>query len=133
MQQQLGDEGVKAAQQLANVAAPPPAARGPGMDLDSMRWEDNWFTNGVTWVHRVLPRSGELYQLLDERLQQDLAFGTYHPPPKEDRPPPPLLGFLQLPSVRPTPPPLAEVLGVSCAFIAVMLGLACWRFSVRDY
>ena len=26
-----------------------------------------------------------------------------------------------------------ESLAVSFAFIAVMLGLACWRFSVKDY
>jgi len=25
------------------------------------------------------------------------------------------------------------VLGVSSAFIAVLLGLSCWRFSVKDY
>jgi hypothetical protein len=26
-----------------------------------------------------------------------------------------------------------ESFGVSFAFIAVMLGLACWRFAVKDY
>jgi hypothetical protein len=26
-----------------------------------------------------------------------------------------------------------ESVGVSLAFIAVMLGLACWRFATRDY
>ena len=29
--------------------------------------------------------------------------------------------------------PWIEILGVSAAFIAVMLGLACWRFSTRDF
>ena len=29
--------------------------------------------------------------------------------------------------------PWAESLTVSFAFIGVMLGLACWRFAVKDY
>src|SRR5262249_39455124 len=32
-----------------------------------------------------------------------------------------------------TRPSWAETLGVTAAFIAVMLGLACWRFARTDY
>jgi hypothetical protein len=96
-----------------------------------MHWEDNWFTSGVTALHKGLPRTGELYALLTRRLSHDLAFGTFSPRPP-DKPPPQLPGGIPLPLVV-TTPPLGEVLGVSCAFIALMLGLACWRFSARDY
>ncbi len=131
---QLGDEGMESLQKVANLTQDSgQSRRGGRFNFEEMRWQDNWFTNGVSMLHKVLPRSGELYALMDERLQQDLAFGTFHAPPHEDRPPPTLPGGIQIPSLLPAPPSLAEVLGVSTAFMAVMLGLACWRFSRRDY
>jgi hypothetical protein len=71
----------------------------------------------VNGLHAVLPRPGELGKLTERFLSQELLSDAER-------------------KVRDLDEPLrtswAEALGVSTAFIAVMLGLACWRFSAKD-
>ncbi|QDU19064.1 ABC transporter permease [Urbifossiella limnaea] len=83
-----------------------------------------WFVFGpgswpfVKAVHYVTPRT---YQL-DERLGRVIAEGVLTPN--------------QLKAQKLDKPPRAswaEILGVSVGFIAVVLGLGCWRFAGRDY
>ena len=69
-------------------------------------------------VHVVTPRT---YQL-DARLARLIAEGVLTPNQLE------ALGFTGPPRAS-----WAEMIGVSAGFIAVMLGLASWRFATRDY
>jgi hypothetical protein len=71
----------------------------------------------VEGLYLVLPRTGDLNELARRFLERDLS---------------PLLRGTD---ARPAPgaPGWGESLGVSAAFIAVLLGLACARFSTRDY
>ncbi len=89
-------------------------------DPDAPLWGfiPRWVFTPVEAVHAVTPRT---YQL-DARLGRVIAEGVltpyqlqkhgYDKPPREN---------------------WAEMVGVSSAFIAVMLGLACWRFETRDH
>jgi ABC-type transport system involved in multi-copper enzyme maturation permease subunit len=129
----LGDEGLQALQAVGEVAG---EGRRPGqrrVTFEDMRFEENWFTRTVSVLHAVLPRTNDLDQLLERRLRHDLAFGTPSPPPRADKPPPELPGGIPLPQLQVKPPPPAETFGVSAAFIAVFLALACWRFATKDY
>jgi hypothetical protein len=72
----------------------------------------------VNILHAVLPRTSDLGQLSSELVSRDLLSENE----KRD------YGLTRSPPVN-----LAASLGVSLAFIAVMLGLACWRFATRDY
>lgn len=69
-------------------------------------------------VHAVTPRTYQLDDRLDDLIAQGVLTDTERKDEdlKEDDP-------------RGT---WAEIFGVSGAFIAVMLGLACWRFQTRD-
>jgi ABC-type transport system involved in multi-copper enzyme maturation permease subunit len=127
----LGDEGLKALQQVGEGGGNGPGRRGPS--IEDMRFEENWFTRTVTVLHAVLPRTNDLDQILERRLRHDLAFGSGTPPPREDKPPPELPGGIPLPQLQVKPPSLGETFGVSAAFIAVFLGLGCWRFATKDY
>jgi ABC-type transport system involved in multi-copper enzyme maturation permease subunit len=131
----LGDEGLKAMEGLSQMgeAGAQPARRGRPPKLEDMRFEENWLTHSVTVLYKMLPRTGELDQMLNRRLNHDLAFGDPWVAPKQEKPPPQLPGNIPLPRLTPEPPSLAEVLGVSSAFIAVFLGLSCWRFATKDY
>ncbi len=134
LRDRLGDEGIKAMQAIAEKGDD----RGQPERQGAPRWEDlrfeeNWLTHTVTVLYKVLPRTGELDQILGRRLNHDLEFGDPWPEPKPEKPPPQLPGNVSLPSLTPPPPSLAEVLGVSSAFIAVFLGLSCWWFSTKDY
>jgi hypothetical protein len=71
----------------------------------------------VDVLHVVLPRTKDLDALTSDLLLRDLMPGLMG-----DRPAPP-----------PDAPRWGESLAVSCGFIAVMLGLACLRFSTKDY
>jgi ABC-type transport system involved in multi-copper enzyme maturation permease subunit len=132
----LGDEGVKALQGMADVAeggAPPGRAKGPGPRLEDLRFEENWLTRTITVLYKILPRTSDLDQMMSRRLNYDLQFGDPWPPPEKEKPPPKFLGDVALPRLTPPPPSLAEVLGVSSAFIAVFLGVSCWWFATKDY
>jgi hypothetical protein len=137
IQAQLGEEGVKAlegAQDGApdNPQAPRPGPRG-GLRLEQTRFHENWFTRTIYVLHVILPRTNDLYQLTNRQIHHDLAFGELTAPPEQDKPPAKLPGGIELPQIVEKPPPLGEVIGVSSAFIAVMLAIACCWFVTKDY
>lgn len=125
----LGDEGMQALQGGDGEGG---RRGGRGVNREDLRFHENWFTRGVTVVHALLPRTNDLSQLTDRRLQHDLALGEVTMPAREDKPPPEL-GGIPLPQVGAKPPSALETFGVSAAFIAVMLGIACWWFATKDY
>ena len=69
-------------------------------------------------VHAMSPRT---YQL-DDRLGRVIAEGVLTPYQLKKQ------GYEKAPRTS-----WAEMVGVSLAFIAVVLALSCWRFSSRDY
>jgi ABC-type transport system involved in multi-copper enzyme maturation permease subunit len=77
-----------------------------------------WSFTLVDTVNNVLPR----YKDLDKLTTKLLSSGTLTPAELRER----ALDVLAYPS-------WGETIGVSLAFIALMLALACWRFSRRDY
>jgi ABC-type transport system involved in multi-copper enzyme maturation permease subunit len=77
-----------------------------------------WLTTTVQFVHSVLPRTGDLGRLTTQMLSEELLSASERHKQQLDREPP----FTWV-----------ESLTVSGAFIAVMLGLACWRFTTKDY
>ena len=72
----------------------------------------------VDVLHFVLPRTKDLDVLLTQTISKGLLSEAEY----KSR------NFDKLPDIR-----WAESLSVSLGFIAVMLGLACWRFAVKDY
>jgi ABC-type transport system involved in multi-copper enzyme maturation permease subunit len=77
-----------------------------------------WAYNTVDVCHAVLPRTKDLDNLTSVLLSREVMTEAEIRRNKLDR----------LPSVN-----WAESVGVSLAFIAVMLGLASWRFATKDY
>jgi len=78
---------------------------------------NHWGRSLVSVVHRVLPRTTDLNQLSALLIFSDFIAGGYLSPQQAltgDR-----NGW--------------ESFGVSFGFIAIMLGLACWRFAMKDY
>jgi hypothetical protein len=71
----------------------------------------------VDALHAVLPRTGDLNDLTGQLVAGDLS---------------PELGDAPTPPARQAPH-WGESLAVSSSFIVVLLGLACVRFSTRDY
>jgi ABC-type transport system involved in multi-copper enzyme maturation permease subunit len=136
IQAKLGDEGVKAMEGVPdgapdNPQAPRPGQRGPR--LEQMRFHENWFTQTIYVLHIILPRTNDLYRLTDRQIHHDLAFGEPTAPPEQDKPPAKLPGGIEMPQIVDKPPSLAEVVGVSGAFIAAMLAIACFWFATKDY
>ena len=86
---------------------------------------------GVSVLYHVLPRTNDLFSLTSRQLRHDLAFGDAIPPPQDDKPLE-LAGGIQIQPVE-EKPTLAEILGISGAFIALMLGIACCWFATKDY
>lgn len=84
------------------------------------RWrkEPNRFADVVAWVHYVLPRTGDLDTLMTAQLQRELLV---------------MPRGLSAQAMTTGKMSWGESLTVSGVFIAVMLGLACWWFSTRDY
>ena len=72
----------------------------------------------VDTLHFILPRTKDLDVLLTQTISKGLLTEAEYKSRNYDK----------LPDIR-----WAESLSVSAAFIAVMLGLACWRFAVKDY
>jgi ABC-type transport system involved in multi-copper enzyme maturation permease subunit len=81
------------------------------------RISDGAWVKVVNAVHYVLPRPKDLDYLMEHYLLKDLLVGQ-------------IIGIRQLESGRIQ---WAESLTVSGIFIAVMLGLACLKFSLTDY
>jgi len=93
--------------------------------MDMLRKEKTTKESIPTWVftsadvlHAVVPRTKDL-DLLTTKLIVDDTLGKAEK--REGR-----LDLITFPT-------WGEVIGVSTAWIVVMLGLACWRFSTRDY
>jgi ABC-type transport system involved in multi-copper enzyme maturation permease subunit len=78
---------------------------------------DNAFTSVVRTVHFVLPRTADLGRLRNQMLISDFLTGKLGEGARLD----------------PTSITWGESLTVSGVFIALMLGLACWRFATKDY
>ncbi len=78
---------------------------------------EGWFGGVVRTVHSVLPRTSDLGQLNARLLSRELITANQ----------------LSAKEVDQAPITWGESLTVSLAFIAVMLGLACWRFGTKDY
>jgi ABC-type transport system involved in multi-copper enzyme maturation permease subunit len=97
----------------------PPPAQPPwiGPVLQERLFADNWFARGVAGIHFVLPRSHDLSNLTTTLLLRDLIFNNQ----------------IGTRIISPTPISWGESLTVSGIFIALMLGLSCWRFATRDY
>jgi ABC-type transport system involved in multi-copper enzyme maturation permease subunit len=128
MEEKLGKEGMKSLEQMA--AGQGGGGRGPR--FSEIVFEETWFTKTVSVLHTVLPRTLDLYQLIEARMRHELAVGEMASPPADDKPAE-LPGGIPLPQVAPRPPNLVETLGVSLAFIAVMLGIGCTWFAYKDY
>jgi ABC-type transport system involved in multi-copper enzyme maturation permease subunit len=77
-----------------------------------------WVYSTVDVANAVLPRTKDL----DKLTTKLVADGTLAEGDKRQ---------MKLDNL--TWPSWFEVLGVSCAHIAIMLGLACWRFATRDH
>jgi ABC-type transport system involved in multi-copper enzyme maturation permease subunit len=107
----------------------PGRRRGP---LEELHFEENWVSRGTAALHASLPRTSDLDQFLNKHLRHDLAFGELLSPPVE-QPAPELPGALGSIQFVPEPAPLWLILGVSLSYIVAFLGLASWRFAVRDY
>ncbi|HBI46802.1 MAG TPA: hypothetical protein DDY78_28705 [Planctomycetales bacterium] len=77
-----------------------------------------WLYTTVDTLHFVLPRTTDLDVLLTQTISKGLLTEAEY---KSH-------GIDKLPDI-----PWTESLSVSGIFIAVMLGLACWWFAVKDY
>ena len=101
-----------------------PEAKGPRMGPPPDPNAPMWFIFArSSWpvfqaIHTVSPRT---YQM-DERLGRVIAEGVLTPNQRK------VFGYDKEPRAS-----WAEILGVSAAFIAAVIGLACWRFRTRDY
>lgn len=81
------------------------------------RWGDNAFASVVRAVHTVTPRTSDLKQLGEEILRSDFLTGDTR-----------RTAGLGKSSIT-----WGESLTVSGIFMALMLGLSCWRFATKDY
>jgi ABC-type transport system involved in multi-copper enzyme maturation permease subunit len=127
----LGDEGFKAMAGDGDKAGPGNRRGGPR--VEDLHFEENWFSRTISALYTVFPRTNDLSDLTSRQLRHELAFGEFSPPPQSEPQVAELPGGIPLPQMESKPTPLYEVLGVSFTFIAIFLGLSCWRFAVRDY
>ena len=82
-------------------------------------WEfPRWVTTTSDVLYRVLPRTRELNALTSDWVARGILTESQIKEYKLDKAEKPRWG---------------EVVGVTGAFIALMLGLACWRFARADY
>jgi ABC-type transport system involved in multi-copper enzyme maturation permease subunit len=88
--------------------------KGPARAVDA----PSWFTNTVWFIHFILPRADDLGALTTQLLSDEMLSESE----RRHR------GFTAEPRFS-----WFESSTVSLAFVAVMLGLACWRFSTKDY
>jgi len=76
-----------------------------------------WFPQTIRVIHSALPRTRDLGLLNEQLLSSELLSASQFTGRE----------------LEPTRLNWTETITVSLAFIAVMLGLACWRFSTKDY
>jgi ABC-type transport system involved in multi-copper enzyme maturation permease subunit len=86
-------------------------------DAARAREVPKWLATTVDALHTALPR----YKDVDRLTTKLIADGTLTP-----------LEQYALAKSKADYPNWADTFGVSLAFIALMLGLACWRFNTRD-
>lgn len=98
----------QAAQKLEDFPAPP----------EQKASRANWLKPSVDVLHKVTPRTSDLGALTTQFLSTELLSQA------ERR---------QLEIERDLSFSWGESIGVNCAYIAVMLALACWRFARMDY
>lgn len=92
--------------------------RRPGGQTQSVGIDpDGWFAKSVRAVHFALPRTKDLDHLNSVLLMRDLVTDNQ----------------ISQQKINPTSIQWGESLGVSAGFVALMLGLACWRFARKDY
>jgi ABC-type transport system involved in multi-copper enzyme maturation permease subunit len=75
------------------------------------------FYSSIRAIHFVLPRTQDLTTLTTRLLMEDFLTGNQ----------------VRFEKVDTTPISWGESLTVSAIFIALMLGLSCWRFTTTDY
>src|SRR4029079_5042566 len=85
--------------------------------MEKRQWSDNSFAKVVSAVHAALPRTTDISHLCDILIMSDFLTGSVADSYK-----------LHSSDVR-----WGESLLVSTAYIVLFLGLACWRFSRKDY
>jgi hypothetical protein len=100
--------------QIQQTGRPAPAGETPGSGSSST----GWLTSTVDVLHAVLPRSDDLGALTTHFLSSELL-------PEQER--------QQMEFKQELPFSWAESVGVCLAYIVLLLGLACWRFSRKDY
>jgi ABC-type transport system involved in multi-copper enzyme maturation permease subunit len=94
------------------------AQGGAGVNRQRRHSEEGTFVRAVDVAHAILPRTDDLGGLSTQLISQELLSSSERT----------MRGFTQQRPVN-----WIESVGVSLAFIAVMLGLACWRFATKDY
>jgi ABC-type transport system involved in multi-copper enzyme maturation permease subunit len=94
----------------------PPIQEAP---VDEATLTPQWVVTTIDILHAVLPRMDDLNTLRSEMIARDV----YAPGSPEVKAHTSGFGW----------PHWLEGIGVSLAFIAVMLGFSCWIFSRRDY
>ncbi len=99
------------------LQAAAPLLAGRADRLLETRPYDRWYARIFSGLHYVLPRTGDLDDLNHQLGFRDLVF----PVPINPR------------GSAAARVSWAETLTASGAFIALMLGLSCWRFATRDY
>jgi hypothetical protein len=90
-----------------------------GKPDESKPWElPHWIYTASDCLYRVLPRTTDLNQLTNEHVARGLLAESEYKSRGFDK------------TERPHWP---EVVGVTAAFIALMLALSCWKFVRTDY
>jgi ABC-type transport system involved in multi-copper enzyme maturation permease subunit len=114
------EQKVPQAAAIPALAALQPAISIPGQvaALGPIPDEEWPITRVVRGLHFVLPRTTDLASLISLHLQDDLRG---------------IPMFEQAKVIQAKTISWGETLTVSCVFIAVTLGLACWWFSTKDY
>jgi ABC-type transport system involved in multi-copper enzyme maturation permease subunit len=103
----------KVPESLKEAMAEPAEKQGPPKQIIP-----DWAFTAADTIHFVLPRSLEISSLTGSMIEKS-ALLEDNPDLKKDK--------------KEQPFNWTESLSVTGAFIALMLGLACWRFSVTDY
>jgi hypothetical protein len=130
-----GDEGLAMVRRIGSANPDADMEQDPSgksrRKLEDFEFTENWFTQGVSVIHAVLPRTSDLYSFTARQLQHDLTFGDPVPPEQKAR-------VMELPGgikVEPVEdkPSLTAIFINSGAFIVIMLGIACFWFAMKDY
>jgi hypothetical protein len=97
-----------------------------GRDTKSPETKQHWAYIGYDAVHMVLPHYKDIDWLTSKMIESDIVTNVKPAGDDRDKAMKELdkqYGSYSWPSS----------LGITCGFIALMLGLACWRFATKDY